>query len=169
MEHSVSGKVWKFGDNIDTDIIMPSQHLSLAMDEMYKYAFEPLAPGFYKNVSPGDIIVAGLNFGSGSSREQAPQAILRLGIPIVIAKSFARIFYRNALNIGLYAIESHEAYELTDEGDEIDVLLDEGVIRNRTKGKTLEFRPFPDHLREIIVKGGLVKYMKQRNEAGKAE
>lgn len=163
MQSIIKGRIWKFGDNIDTDIILPSQYLTLPEDEMFKHAFEPLQRNFCDLVFPGDIILAGENFGCGSSREQAPHAILNLGIKVVIAKSFARIFYRNALNVGLCAIESKEAYDLISEGDIVEVFLDDGKIKKESSDNELLFLPFPAHIQKIINAGGLVNYMRQIN------
>jgi 3-isopropylmalate/(R)-2-methylmalate dehydratase small subunit len=164
MENNQNGKAWKFGNNIDTDIIMPSQYLSWPLEESYRLAFDPLRKGFADLVTPGDVIVAGANFGSGSSREQAPQAILRMGIRAVIASSYARIFYRNALNIGLYAIECPEAEGIIEEGDQVEIDLDRGVLRNLSNSREASFSTFPPNLREIMEAGGLVEYMKIRNQ-----
>jgi 3-isopropylmalate/(R)-2-methylmalate dehydratase small subunit len=161
----IAGTAWKFGDDVDTDIIMPSQYLSWDVERSYLRAFEPLRPDFARLVCPGDVIVAGKNFGSGSSREQAPQAILRMGIPAVIARSFSRIFYRNALNIGLYAIESDEASALVAEGDRVEVDLRNGVIRNAMSGRATTCHPFPESLRAIAAAGGLVRYLAAQNRA----
>ncbi len=163
MENNLTGNAWKFGNNIDTDIIMPSQYLSWPLEESYRLAFEPLRKGFADLVTPGDVIVAGSNFGSGSSREQAAQAIFRMGIRAVIANSYARIFYRNALNIGLYAIECPEAEAIIEEGNRVKIDLDRGVLLNLSTAREASFGPFPQNLRKIMEAGGLVEYMKKRN------
>jgi 3-isopropylmalate dehydratase small subunit len=162
----IKGRVWKCGDNIDTDIIMPSQYLSLPLDDMYQCAFEPLREG-RDGLCTGDIIVAGKNFGCGSSREQAPQAIRMMGVKVIIAGSFARIFYRNALNIGLYPIESPEASAGLAENDLIRVSVDEGMISTEDSRK-FQFTVFPEYVRSIVGAGGLVNYMKRRNREGES-
>jgi 3-isopropylmalate/(R)-2-methylmalate dehydratase small subunit len=165
MVTKTTGRAWKFGDNIDTDIIMPSQYLSWPIEASYRMAFEPLRKDFADAVAPGDVIVAGANFGSGSSREQAPQAILRMGIKVVVARSFSRIFFRNALNIGIYAVESPQAAALIAEGETVELDLARGVLLNLTSGGETSFTPFPANLREIMEEGGLVPYLKKRNSA----
>ena len=155
------GKVWILGDDIDTDIIMPTEYLALkTVDDMKPYAFSPLRPELAGKIQPGDIIVAGKNFGCGSSREQAPEVIKALGIRAVIAKSFARIFFRNSINNGLLLIENSKIQEDINEGDEIEVIVGESIIHG---GKSYPISSLPDNLLEILDAGGLVKAMRRRN------
>lgn len=157
----LQGKVFKFGDDIDTDIIVPATYLStFDPKELAKHCMEYTDPDFYKQVKEGDIIVAGKNFGCGSSREHAPIAIKGCGVSIVIAKSFARIFYRNALNIGLYILECPEAADAISQGDDVKVDVDTGVITDVTTGKTFKAVPFPKFIQNIIECGGLVNAIK---------
>lgn len=157
----LQGKVFKFGDDIDTDIIVPATYLStFDPKELAKHCMEYTDPDFYKQVKEGDIIVAGKNFGCGSSREHAPIAIKGCGVSIVIAKSFARIFYRNALNIGLYILECPDAADAISQGDEVKVDVDTGVITDVTTGKTFKAAPFPKFIQNIIECGGLVNAIK---------
>lgn len=157
----LQGKVFKFGDDIDTDIIVPATYLStFDPKELAKHCMEYTDPDFYKQVKEGDIIVAGKNFGCGSSREHAPIAIKGCGVSIVIAKSFARIFYRNALNIGLYILECPEAADAISQGDEVKVDVDTGVITDVTTGKIFKAAPFPKFIQNIIECGGLVNAIK---------
>ena len=156
-----TGKVWVLGDDIDTDIIIPTEYLALkTIEDMKQYGFSPLRPELAGQIKPGDIIVAGKNFGCGSSREQAPEVIKALGIPCIIAKSFARIFYRNALNNGLLLLEQPELPDVVKEGDTITVTVNEDVDYN---GKKYPIASLPENLMEIIEAGGLVKAMRRRN------
>ena len=156
-----TGKVWALGDDIDTDIIIPTEYLALkTIEDMKQYGFSPLRPELAGQIQPGDIIVAGKNFGCGSSREQAPEVIKALGIPCIIAKSFARIFYRNALNNGLLLLEQPELHDVVKEGDTITVTVNEDVEYN---GKKYPIASLPENLMEIIEAGGLVKAMRRRN------
>ena len=156
-----TGKVWVLGDDIDTDIIIPTEYLALkTIEDMKQYGFSPLRPELAGQIKPGDIIVAGKNFGCGSSREQAPEVIKALGIPCIIAKSFARIFYRNALNNGLLLLEQPELHDVVKEGDTITVTVNEDVEYN---GKKYPIASLPENLMEIIQTGGLVKAMRRRN------
>ena len=156
-----TGKVWVLGDDIDTDIIIPTEYLALkTIDDMKQYGFSPLRPELAGQIKPGDIIVAGKNFGCCSSREQAPEVIKALGIPCIIAKSFARIFYRNALNNGLLLLEQPELHDVVKEGDTITVTVNEAVDYN---GKKYPIASLPENLMEIIEAGGLVKAMRKRN------
>lgn len=158
------GKVWKFGKDIDTDVIIPARYLNTSEPaELAKHCMEDADAQFSQKVSQGDIIVAGKNFGCGSSREHAPIAIKAAGVSCVIASSFARIFYRNALNIGLPIFESTEAAEKIQEGDLVQVDESTGIITNITKGETYQAVPFPPFMQELIKAGGLVAYV-----AGKA-
>ena len=156
-----TGKVWVLGDDIDTDIIIPTEYLALkTIEDMKQYGFSPLRPELAGQIQQGDIIVAGKNFGCGSSREQAPEVIKALGIPCIIAKSFARIFYRNALNNGLLLLEQQELHDVVKEGDTITVTVNENVDYN---GKKYPIASLPENLMEIIEAGGLVKAMRRRN------
>lgn len=159
----MTGKVWKFGDNTDTDIIIPARYLvTQDMVELGKHCMEGIAPEFSSKVSKGDIIVAGRNFGCGSSREHAPLAILGAGISAVIAISFARIFFRNSINVGLPVLISKEAVEGSNEGDILEIDLESGKIYNKTTGKEYNSEPYPPQLVEIIKSGGLTNYTKRR-------
>ena len=161
MSETFTGKVWVLGDDIDTDIIIPTEYLALkTVQDMAPYAFSPLRPELASQIKPGDMIVAGKNFGCGSSREQAPEVIKALGIPCIIAKSFARIFYRNALNNGLLLLEQPELHDVVKEGDTITVTVNEAVDYN---GKKYPIASLPENLMEIIEAGGLVKAMRKRN------
>ena len=154
------GRVWKYGDNVDTDVIIPVQY-STGTDskEMAEHCMEGLDLHFPRKVHAGDIIVAGKNFGCGSSREPAPLAIKGVGISCVIAGSFARIFYRNAFNIGLPLLESPEAQDFIEEGDEIEVDLDSGTITNLSTGKASQAKAVPQFMQELIHDGGLMKHI----------
>ena len=157
----MTGKVWVLGDDIDTDIIIPTEYLALkTIDDMKQYGFSPLRPELADQIKPGDIIVAGKNFGCGSSREQAPEIIKTLGIQCVIAKSFARIFFRNSINNGLLLIEQPTLYDDIKEGDTISVVMNEHVDYN---GKTYPIAALPENLMDIIRAGGLVKAMRKLN------
>ncbi|MFU0832966.1 MAG: 3-isopropylmalate dehydratase small subunit [Oscillospiraceae bacterium] len=152
-----NGKVFVFGDNIDTDVIIPARYLNSAEPEhLASHCMEDIDASFSQKVRPGDIIVGGSNFGCGSSREHAPLAIKSCGVSCVIAKSFARIFYRNAINIGLAILECPQAAENIRQGDEISVDFDSGIITNKTKGETYQAEPFPEFIREIIRANGLL-------------
>ena len=156
-----TGKVWVLGDDIDTDIIIPTEYLALkTIDDMKQYGFSPLRPELAGQIEMGDIIVAGKNFGCGSSREQAPEIIKALGISCVIAKSFARIFFRNSINNGLLLIEQPDLHDDIKEGDTITVKMNEHVDYN---GKTYPIAALPENLMDIIQAGGLVKAMRKRN------
>ena len=156
-----TGKVWVLGDDIDTDIIIPTEYLALkTIEDMKQYGFSPLRPELAGQIKTGDIIVAGKNFGCGSSREQAPEVIKALGIPCIIAKSFARIFYRNALNNGLLLLEQPDLHDVVKEGDTITVTVNEDVDY---KGTKYPIASLPENLMEIIEAGGLVKAMRKRN------
>ena len=159
---NANGMVHKYGDNVDTDVIIPARYLN-APDEksLASHCMEDIDAGFASTVEPGDIIVAGANFGCGSSREHAPIAIKAAGISCVIAKTFARIFYRNAINIGLAILECPEASEKISDRDQVSVDFDTGVITNQTKNETYQAEPFPDFIKEIIRSGGLLKSLNQ--------
>ncbi len=155
------GTVHKYGDNVDTDVIIPARHLNTSdHKELASHCMEDIDTEFVKKVKQGDIMVGGDNFGCGSSREHAPIAIKASGIDCVIAKTFARIFYRNSINIGLPILECPEASEKIQEGDEVSIDFDSGVITNETRGETYQALPFPDFIKDIMAKGGLMKSLK---------
>ena len=153
------GKVFKYGDNVDTDVIIPARYLNITDGfELAKHCMEDIDKEFIKNVQKGDIMVAQKNFGCGSSREHAPLVIKCAGVSCVIAETFARIFYRNAINIGLPIIECPEAARGIEAGDEVEVDFDSGKIYNKTKGTEFQGQPFPEFMQKLIAAGGLVKY-----------
>jgi 3-isopropylmalate/(R)-2-methylmalate dehydratase small subunit len=157
------GRVWQFGDHVDTDMIIPARFLNVSdKDKLAGNCFADARPDFVRGVRPGDIIVAGINFGCGSSREHAPIAIKATGISVVIAKSFARIFYRNAFNTGLPIVESNEAPDVLAEGDRALVDLVSGELMDMDSGRRFSCKPIPDFMMEIIEAGGLVKYIRNR-------
>ena len=157
------GHVFKYGDNVDTDVIIPARYLNATEGaELAKHCMEDIDKDFVKNVKPGDIIVANKNFGCGSSREHAPLAIKCAGVSCVIAETFARIFYRNAINIGMPIIECPEAAKDIADGDEVEVDFDSGRITNKTKGTTYQGQAFPPFMQKIIDCGGLVNYINQK-------
>ena len=159
----LKGKTWKFGDNIDTDAIIPARYLNTSDPaELAKHVMEDADPDFANKMAKGDMIIAGSNFGCGSSREHAPIAIKTAGLQAVIAKSFARIFYRNAFNIGLPIFESDEAVAKIRQGDEIEIDADSGIIKNITKGEEYSAKPIPPFMQELISAGGLVEWTKKR-------
>jgi 3-isopropylmalate/(R)-2-methylmalate dehydratase small subunit len=161
MISNLRGRVWKFGDHIDTDVMTSGKYLNLPMEEMKKHVFEAIRPEFSQEVKPGDIIVAGRNFGCGSSRETAPAALKALGVVAVVAGSFARIFYRNAIAIGLPAIICPKVGELFDDGDKAEVSFIEKRIVNGASGKSLEFARFPGEMLRILECGGIEDLLKQ--------
>ena len=153
-----NGKAIKYGDNVDTDVIIPARYLNtIDKKELASHCMEDIDANFTAKVQAGDIMIAGYNFGCGSSREHAPLAIKESGISLVIAKSFARIFYRNAINIGLAILECEEASDGISDGDKVEADLDNGVIYNRTTGKSFKTQPFPAFIQKIIQNGGLVQ------------
>jgi 3-isopropylmalate/(R)-2-methylmalate dehydratase small subunit len=157
------GKVFKYGDNVDTDVIIPARYLNTPdMQELAKHCMEDIDASFAKRVQAGDIMVAGKNFGCGSSREHAPASIKAAGVACVIAATFARIFYRNALNIGLPILECPEAAESIEAGHEVDVDFETGAITDLDTGKTFRAEPFPPFMQELIAAGGLGAYMSKR-------
>ena len=159
---TVKGKVFKYGNDVDTDVIIPARYLNTTSEsELASHCMEDIDGEFIKKVQPGDIIVAGDNFGCGSSREHAPIAIKASGIKLVIAASFARIFYRNSINIGLPIWECPEAAAEIAAGDEVRADLDEGTITDVTTGKTFKARPFPPFIQNIIEAGGLINSLKK--------
>jgi 3-isopropylmalate/(R)-2-methylmalate dehydratase small subunit len=163
----LKGKVHKYGVNIDTDAIIPARYLNLSEPaELAEHCMEDIDAGFLSSVKPGDIIVADSNFGCGSSREHAPVAIKAAGISCVIARSFARIFFRNAINIGLPLLESPEAVDGTEAGDTLEVDLTEGQIKNTTRDRNFVAKPYPEFMMGIINAGGLVEYTKKKIAGG---
>jgi 3-isopropylmalate/(R)-2-methylmalate dehydratase small subunit len=163
----IRGKVWRFGNDVDTDAIIPARYLNTSdPKELAKHVMEDADKDFARKVSAGDFIIAGKNFGCGSSREHAPIAIKAAGIQAVIAKSFARIFYRNAFNIGLPIFESTEASEKVQEGDEIEIDADRGIIRNITSNDEYKANPIPPFMQELIDAGGLIEWTKRKLTVG---
>ncbi len=163
----MQGKVWKFGDNIDTDLIIAARYLNTSdASELAKYVMEDADPDFVSKMSYGDIIVAGENFGCGSSREHAPIALKEAGVSAVIAPTFARIFYRNAFNMGLPIFELPEAVEI-EEGDTIKVDMDNGEIINISQAKSYKFNPIPEFMQELVDAGGLINFAKKEIEESK--
>lgn len=155
------GKAIKYGNNVDTDVIIPARYLATQdHKELASHCMEDIDKSFVERVKPGDVMVAGANFGCGSSREHAPIAIKTSGISCVIAASFARIFYRNAINIGLAILECPQAAQGIAEGDEVDIDFDSGVIKNITKRENYQAEPFPEFIKDIISKGGLMASIK---------
>jgi 3-isopropylmalate/(R)-2-methylmalate dehydratase small subunit len=158
----LEGKIWRYGDNIDTDVIIPARYLNTAdPDALAKNCMEDIDQNFAREVAVGDMIVAGRNFGCGSSREHAPVAIKASGITCVIAENFARIFYRNAINIGLPLMELGEAVNGIQAGDRVRVDLVTGTVENLTNGEVYQAQPLPGFIREIAAKGGLIPYVKE--------
>jgi 3-isopropylmalate/(R)-2-methylmalate dehydratase small subunit len=165
----LKGKVFKYGSDVNTDVIIPARYLNVSDPaELARHCMEDIDTDFLNKVKPGDIIMATTNFGCGSSREHAPLAIKAAGVSCVIARSFARIFFRNAINIGLPLLESAEAVDNTATGDILEVDLAKGKIKNLTKGKTFNAKPYPDFMSELIAAGGLVEYTKKRLAHSKA-
>jgi len=160
----IKGRVRKFGPNIDTDIITPGDVLQLPIGEMKKHAFSPIHPEFYKTIKEGDIIVAGSNFGCGSSREQATAVVKRLGIRFIVCESMARIYFRNCIGLGLYPILSKGVSQIFNEGDEIEIDLEKGKVKNLRTGKTASFEPLSGTLLEILEAGGILSILKKRTE-----
>lgn len=165
MKNVIRGKVFVFGDDVNTDEIIPGIRIRDApnLQELAKYTFEPVRPNFWKEVKESDVIIAGKNFGCGSSREMAPLVIKETGIRAILAESFARIFYRNAVNIGLPPLESKDITQFAQEGDELEINLDEFTVTNITKNKSIELKPLPAFLIEMLQEGGLVSYLNARN------
>ena len=161
----VTGKVFKYGDNVDTDVIIPARYLNAPSPaELAKHCMEDIDPAFAQSSHEGDIMVGGWNFGCGSSREHAPIAIQASGVSCVIAASFARIFYRNAINIGFPILECPEAAEAIQSGDTVSVDYDTGVITDETTGQRFQAAAFPPFIQNIIAHGGLLKYLKERKD-----
>lgn len=158
----LKGKVFKYGDNVDTDVIIPARYLNSSDPEnLAAHCMEDIDENFADQVEEGDIIVGGKNFGSGSSREHAPLAIKYAGVSCVVAESFARIFYRNSINIGLPILESAEAVQAAETGDQLEVDIDQGEIKNLRTGQTYQAAPFPPFMQEIIKDGGLIEHVKK--------
>ena len=159
MQKIIEGKVWKFGDDVDTDQIIPAERLvSSNLDHLNDFIFEKVRPGFAQNVGKGDVLVAGKNFGCGSSREHAPLSLMEAGFSVIIAESFARIFYRNSMNIGLLLVECKTDIP---EGDVVSVDIKEGVVIDKTTGKTWKFEKYPGFIGELVEAGGLVNLVKE--------
>jgi 3-isopropylmalate/(R)-2-methylmalate dehydratase small subunit len=157
------GTAWKFGDNINTDEIIPARYLNTSDDaELGRHCMEDADPQFVEKISRGDIIVGGSNFGCGSSREHAGRAIIAAGVSCVVAESFARIFFRNAINIGLPIVECPEAAREAETGDVLSVDIETGEVVNETKGKTYSFPPFAPEMKEIVEAGGLMKFVAKK-------
>jgi 3-isopropylmalate/(R)-2-methylmalate dehydratase small subunit len=157
----VKGRVWKFGDNIDTDLIIAARYLNTSdPEELAKHIMEDADPDFVNKLNSGDIIVAGENFGCGSSREHAPIALKSAGVGAVVAQSFARIFYRNAFNMGLMIFEIEDSSKI-DEGDVISIDIEKGVVVNETKDESYKFTPIPPFMQELVDAGGLIEYAKK--------
>lgn len=163
----LKGTVHKYGDNVDTDVIIPARYLNTSVPaELAAHCMEDIDADFVKNVKPGDIIVADENFGCGSSREHAPIAIKAAGVSCVIAKTFARIFYRNAINIGLPILQAPDAVDAISAGDVVEVNAAQGEIKNLTNGQTYQAMPFPEFMQQLIAAGGLIAYAQEKVKAG---
>ena len=158
------GTVYTFGDDVNTDVITPSDYFGEPIEVMAEHIFEPERPGFVEEFDEGDIVVAGEHFGSGSSRESAPAAIQAAGLGAVVAESFSRIFYRNSIAIGLPAVTCPGATDLFTEGDEAEIDLEEGVVRNLTTGEELEAEPLPEAIQEIFDRGGLIEHFRNNSQ-----
>ncbi|MCR5268304.1 MAG: 3-isopropylmalate dehydratase small subunit [Lachnospiraceae bacterium] len=158
-----NGTVHKYGDNVDTDVIIPARYLAIRdREELAEHAMEDIDADFVKKMKKGDLVVAGKNFGCGSSREHAPLVLKVSGVSCVIAETFARIFYRNAINIGLPIIECAEAAAAISNGDQVEVDFDSGLIRDLTSGETFTGQPFPAFMQKIITSGGLINYINNK-------
>jgi len=165
----MKGRAWKFGDDIDTDAIIPARYLNTSdPQELAAHCMEDADAAFAGKVRPGDVIVAGKNFGCGSSREHAPIAIKASGVACVVARSFARIFYRNAFNMGLPILECPEAAEKIQDGDEVEIDPAEGVITNHTRNESYRAEPIPPFMQQLLEAGGLIPYVRRQMEAGGA-
>jgi len=161
MSNSCKGNAYTFGDNINTDIISPPQYMELTPQDAAKYAMNPIDPDFASTVKPGDIIVAGKNFGSGSSRETAPLSLRHLRIGAIVAKFFARIFYRNAINLGIPVVECDKA-DAINKGDALEIDFTRGVILNKTQNVSYQCSQLPPHILQLIEAGGLIAHLKKR-------
>jgi 3-isopropylmalate/(R)-2-methylmalate dehydratase small subunit len=157
----MSGRAWVLGDDVDTDVLAPGKYMKFGIDEIARHCLEVVEPRFAAGVLPGDVVVAGRNFGAGSSREQAPQALKHLGVAALIAESFAGLFYRNALNLGLPALACRDAKRIR-AGDRLRVDAEAGRIENETTGETLACEPIPPHLMQMIRDGGLIPHLEKR-------
>jgi 3-isopropylmalate/(R)-2-methylmalate dehydratase small subunit len=156
------GRVWKFKDDVNTDEIIPARYLNTSIpSELVKHVMEDIDPNFVKKMKAGDIIVAGKNFGCGSSREHAPLAIKSAGISCIVAKSFARIFYRNSFNIGLPIIENEEVVERVKTGDELEINIEKGLIKNLTTNEQFKINPYPEFMQKLVQSGGLINFVKK--------
>ncbi len=166
----IRGRAWVFGDDVDTDQIISGKYLTLRdSDEMAKHVFESVKPDFAGKVTPSDVLVAGRNFGSGSSREEAPVLLKKLGLSLIIARGFARLFFRNAINIGLPVLESREASEKVSEGDMLEVDLESGIIHNATKREDYAASKLPEFLLNTLKTGGAVQAYRDRSHPTKSE
>jgi 3-isopropylmalate/(R)-2-methylmalate dehydratase small subunit len=154
-------RTWVFGDNLDTDVIAPGRYMKFGIAEIAQHCLESVSPGFARDVQRGDIVVGGRNFGAGSSREQAPEALKHLGVAVLIAESFAGLFYRNAINLGLPAVVCANAKRIRD-GDQLEVELERGKVNNRTTGETLDCEPMPAFLMTLIRDGGLLPHLEKK-------
>ena len=154
-------RAWVFGDDIDTDVLAPGKYMKLDIDEIAKHCLETVNAEFASSVKPGDVVVAGRNFGAGSSREQAPAALKHLGVAALVAESFAGLFYRNALNLGLPAVACRDAKRIR-QGDAVEVDAEQGMIRNVTTGETLRCETIPAHLMQMVRDGGLLAHLEKR-------
>ena len=154
-------KAWVFGDNLDTDVIAPGRYMKFGIEEIAKHCLESVSPAFATEVKPGDVVVGGRNFGAGSSREQAPEALKHLGVAVLVAESFAGLFYRNAINLGLPAVVCADAKRIRP-GDEVQVDPERGKVANRTTGETLACEPIPAFLMDIIRDGGLMPHLEKK-------
>lgn len=163
----ICGHVWKFSDNIDTDTIIPSPYIVQDMSRMAKHAMEPIDSAFAKKVKTGDVLVGGRNFGCGSSREEAAGVLKHLGVGIIVAESFARIFFRNAINIGLPLLECKEISTGVRQGDEVQVTVETGEVRNLTTGLVLRGKPLPEFMLKIVSAGGIVSLLKEEAQTRK--
>ena len=155
------GRAWVFGDNLDTDVLAPGQYMKLPIEELARHCLESVDPAFAPGVKAGDVVVGGRNFGTGSSREQAPQALWQLGVAALVAESFAGLFYRNALNLGLPAVICPQAQRIR-AGDRVRVVPEAGRIENLSSGETLACEPIPAHLMQMLRDGGLVPHLEKR-------
>lgn len=162
----LSGRAWTFGDNIDTDVLAPGAYMKLPIEQAARHCLEAIDPDFASQVAPGDIVVGGANFGLGSSREQAAQALKVLGVSAVLARGFARIFYRNAINLGLPALFFPEAAE-TARHDQLEIELRQGTVHNLSTGKMYRVAPVPSHLLQLLNDGGLMPHLKKKLAAGR--
>ncbi len=161
----IAGRAWRFGDDVNTDLILPGRYLELTdPEEMARHAMEGVLPSFSERVKPGDIIVAGRNFGCGSSREHAPLALKHAGVGAIVAESFARIFYRNCINIGLPALQCHRISSEVMDGDDLEIDLNRGTLKNLRTGVRLQFTPLPNFIVKIITEGGLTWYLRMHME-----